>query len=168
MAIALTGIALIGSALVLKGGVPPLLKTPPVIPAANDIARAHNFSGQTAGTPADISTMPPAGLLDTTPVAPEVEAQAVQGLASQASGRTSDPEPAGKVSVLPEGTQIASQVSSAAERRSAADTPKPPAKPASESMDGTVGATAFDRLAYATSWQSYRPGGGRQDGGGHP
>jgi hypothetical protein len=141
MAIALTGIALIGSALALKGGAPALLNTPPVMPAANDIAWAHNFSGQTTGTPADISMMPPAGLLNTTPVAPEVEAQAVQGLASQASGRTSDPEPAGKASVRPEGAQVASQVSSAAERRSAADTPKPPAKPASESMDGTVGAT---------------------------
>jgi hypothetical protein len=137
MAITLTGFALISSSLVLKGGVPPLLKTPPVAPPANDIARAHNSSGQTAGTPADISTMPPAGLLDTTPVAPEVEAQAVQGLTSQPG----DHEPAGKASVRAEGTQIASQVSSAAERRSAADTPKPPAKPASESMDGTVGAT---------------------------
>ena len=141
MAIALTGFALISSALVLKGGAPPLLKTPPVVPPANDIARAHNFSGQTAGTPADISTMPPAGLSGTTPVAPVVEAQAVEGLASQASGQTSDPEPARKVSVRPEGTQIASQVSSAAERRSAADAPKPPAKPASEPMNGTAGTT---------------------------
>ena len=41
---------------------------------------------------------------------------------------------------ISEGTQIASQVSSAAERRSSAD-PKPPAKPASEPMNGTVGAT---------------------------
>ena len=141
MAIALTGFALISSALVLKGGVPPLLKTPPVAPPANDIARAHNFSGQTADTPADISTMPPAGLSGTTPVAPVVDAQAVEGLASQASAQTTDPEPARRVSVRPEGTQIASQVSSAAERRSAADTPKPPAKPASEPMNGTVGAT---------------------------
>jgi SPOR domain len=140
MAIALTGFALISSALVLKGGVPPLLKTPPVVPPANDIARAHNFSGQTAGTPADISTMPPAALLGTTPVAPVVDAQAIEGLASQASGQTADPEPARR-----EGTQIASQVSSAAERRSSADAPKPPAKPASkpasEPMNGTVGAT---------------------------
>ena len=141
MAIALTGFALISSALVLKGGVPPLLKTPPVVPPANDIARAHNFSGQTAGTPADISTMPPAALLGTTPVAPVVDAQAIEGLASQASGQTADPEPARRVSVRPEGTQIASQVSSAAERRSSADAPKPPAKPASEPMNGTVGAT---------------------------
>jgi hypothetical protein len=136
MAIALTGFALISSALVLKGGVPPLLKTPPVVPPANDIARAHNFSGQTAGTPADISTMPPAGLSGTTPVAPVVDAQAVEG-----SEQTTDPEPARRVSVRPEGTLIASQVSSAAERRSSADAPKPPAKPASEPMNGTVGAT---------------------------
>jgi hypothetical protein len=136
MAIALTGFAVISSALVLKGGVPPLLKTPPVVPPANDTARAHNFSGQTAGTPADISTMPPAGLSGTTPVAPVVDAQAVEG-----SEQTTDPEPARRVSVRPEGTLIASQVSSAAERQSSADAPKPPAKPASEPMNGTVGAT---------------------------
>ena len=141
MAIALTGFALISSALVLKGGVPPLLKTPPVVHPANDIARAHNFSGQTADAPADISTMPPAGLSGTTPVAPVVDAQVVEGLAPKASEQTTDPELARRVSVRPEGTQIASQVSSAAERRSAADAPKPPAKPASEPMNGTVGAT---------------------------
>ena len=141
MAIALTGFALISSALVLKGGVPPLLKTPPVVPPANDIARAHNSSGQTAGTPADITTMPPAGLSGTTPVAPVVDALAIEGLASQASGRTADPEPARRVPVRPEGTLIASQVSSAAEHPSSADAPKPPAKPASEPMNGTVGAT---------------------------
>jgi hypothetical protein len=141
MAIALTGFALISSALVLKGGVPPLLKTPPVAPPANDIARGHNFSGQTAYAPADISTMPPAGLSGTTPVGPEVEAQAVEGLASQASEQTTDPEPARRVSMRPEGTQIASQISSASERRSAADAPKPPAKPAPEPMNGTAGTT---------------------------
>ena len=140
MAIALTGFALISSALVLKGGVPPLLKTPPVAPPANDIARGHNFNGQIAGTPADISTMPLAGPPGTQ-VAPVVDAQAIEGLASQASGQTADPEPARRMSVRPEGTLIASQVSSAAERRSSADAPKPPAKPASEPMNGTVGAT---------------------------
>ena len=141
MAIALTGFALIGSALALKEGAPALLKTPPVAPPANDIARAHNLSGQTAGTPADIGTMPPAGLSGTTPVAPVVDAQAVEGLASQASGQTTDPEPARRGSVRPEGTQTASQVSSATESRSAADAPKPPAKPASEPMNGTIGTT---------------------------
>jgi SPOR domain len=95
----------------------------------------------TAGTPADISTMPPAGLSATTPVAPVVEPQAAEGLASQASEQTTDPEAARRVSVRPEGTQIASQVSSAAERRSAANAPKPPAKPAPEPMNGTAGTT---------------------------
>ena len=141
MAIALTGIALISSALVLKGGAPALLKTPPVVPAANDIARAQNLSGQTAGVPADIGTIPPTGLSGTTPVAPVADAQAVEGLASQASGQTTDPEPARRGSVPPEGTLIASQVSSATERRSAADAPKPPAKPAPEPMNGTIGTT---------------------------
>ena len=103
--------------------------------------RAHNFSGQTADAPADIGAMPPAGLPGTTPVAPVVDAQAVEGLASQASEQTTDPEPARRGAVRPEGTQIASQASSAAERRSAADAPKPPAKPASEPMNGTVGTT---------------------------
>jgi SPOR domain len=104
------------------------------------IARAHNFSGQTAGAPADIGTMPLAGPSGATPVAPEVDAQAVEELTSQASAQTTDPEPARRGSV-PEGTLIASQVSSAAERRSAADAPKPPAKPASEPMNGTIGTT---------------------------
>jgi SPOR domain len=141
MAIALTGVALISSALVLKGGAPSLLKTPPVAPPANDIARAHNLSGQTADAPADISAMPRAGLSGTTPVAPVVDAQAVEGLASQASAQTADPEPARGVSVLPKGTQIAAQVSPAAERRSAVNAPKPPAKPALEPMNGTIGTT---------------------------
>ena len=141
IAIALTGFALISSALVLKGGVPPLLKMPPVVPPANDIARAHNLSGQTAAVSADIGTMPPAGPSGTTPLAPVVDAQAVEGFASQASEQTADPEPARRVSVLPKGTQIASQVSSAAERRSAAKATKPPAKPAPEPINGTAGTT---------------------------
>ena len=137
MAIALTGFALISSALALKRGAPALLKTPPIALSANDIAKAQNFSGQTAGTPAGIGTMPLAGPSGATPVAPEVDTQALEGLASQTSGQATDPEPAWRVSVRPEGTRIASQVSSAAERRSAADAPKPPAKPASEPMNGT-------------------------------
>jgi hypothetical protein len=93
--------------------------------------------------------MPPAGLSATTPVAPVVEPQAAEGLASQASEQTTDPEAARRVSVRPEGTQIASQVSSAAERRSAANAPKPPAKPAPEPMNGTAGTTqpSIDSLA---------------------
>ena len=141
MAIALAGVALISSALALKGGAPKLQKTPTVAPPPDSIARAQNLGGEIAGTPADISTMPPAGRLGATPVAPEVEAQAVEGPASQSSAQTTNPEPARRVSVRPEGTLIASQVSSAGERWSAADTPKPPAKPASERMNGTVGTT---------------------------
>jgi hypothetical protein len=149
MAIALTGIGLISFALALKGGAPTLLKTPPVAPLANDIARGQNFSGQTAGTPADIGTMPLAGPSGVTPVAPQVDAQAVEGLTSQASGQTTDPEPARRRSVRPEGTVIASQVSSAAERWSTANASKPPAKPASEPMNGTAGTTqpSIDSLA---------------------
>jgi hypothetical protein len=138
VAIALAGIVLISSALALKGGAPTLLKTPPVAPPANDIARAQNFSGQTAGTRADISTTPLAGPSGATPVAPEVDAQAVEGLTSQPSAQTTDPEAARRGSVRSESTLIASQVSSAAERRYAADAPKPPAKRASEPMNGTV------------------------------
>ena len=141
IAIALAVIALFSSALALKGGAPTLLKTPPVAPPANDIARAQNFRGQTAGTPADIGTMPLAGPSGATPVAPEVDAQAVEGLTSQASAQTTDREPARGDPCGREGTLIASQVSSAAERRFAADAPKPPAKPASEPMKGTVGKT---------------------------
>jgi hypothetical protein len=142
MAIALAGIALISSALALKGGAPTLLKTPPVAPPANDIARTQNLNGETAGTPSDIGTMPPAGLSGTTPVAPEVDAQAVEGLASRSSAQTTDPESARSRSVRPEGTPTASRVFSSAERRSAANTPKPPAKPASERMmTGAIGTT---------------------------
>ncbi len=141
MAVALAGVALISSALSFKGGAPIPPTTPPTAPSANDIARTQNHSGETAGTPADISTMPPAGLSGTTPVAPEVDAQAVEGLASQPSAQTTDPESARRVSVRPEGTPTASQVFSSAERMSAANTPKPPAKPASERMAGAIGTT---------------------------
>jgi hypothetical protein len=93
IAIALAGIALISSAMVLKGGAPTLLKTRPVAPPANDIARAQNFSGQSAGMPADIGTMPLAGPPGATPIGPEVDAQAVEELTSQASAQTTDPDP---------------------------------------------------------------------------
>jgi hypothetical protein len=56
IAIALAGIALICSALALKGGAPTLLKTPSIAPPAKDTAGA-----QTAGTLAGIGTMPLAG-----------------------------------------------------------------------------------------------------------
>jgi hypothetical protein len=70
-AITLAGIPLISAALVLKGGVPTLLKRPPDAPPASDIAGAQNRSGETAGTPANNSTMTPAGLSGATRVAPE-------------------------------------------------------------------------------------------------
>jgi hypothetical protein len=93
IAIALAGIALVSSAMVLKGGAPTLLKTRPVAPPANDIARAQNFSGQSAGMSADIGTTPLAGPPGATPIGPEVDAQAVEELTSQASAQTTDPDP---------------------------------------------------------------------------
>jgi hypothetical protein len=131
IAIALAGTALISSALVLKGGAPTLLKRPPAADLANDSAKAQNPRGDIAGTPADISTTLP-GLSGDTPAAPEVDAQTVEGLAAQ----TTEPDPAPRVSARPEGTLIASQVSSTSERWSAADAPNPlriPTKPATHS-----------------------------------
>jgi hypothetical protein len=140
IAIAFAGIALIGSALTLRVA-PTLLKTPPLSPPANDIARVQNLNGETTGTPSDISTTPRAGLSGATPIAGEVEAQTVERLASKASAQATDPVPARSVSVRPDGTRIASQVSSASERWSAADAPKPPKRPASERMNGAVRTT---------------------------
>jgi hypothetical protein len=77
----------------------------------------------------------------TTPIAPKVDAQTAEELASKASAQGTDPEPVRSVSVRSGGVLIASQVSSAAERWSTADTAKAPAKPASERMNGTVGTT---------------------------
>jgi hypothetical protein len=74
MAIAVAGIALISSALALKGGTPTLLNRPPVAPPVSNIARAQNPSGQTEGTPADIGIMLP-GLSGATPVVRRVDAQ---------------------------------------------------------------------------------------------
>jgi hypothetical protein len=104
MAIALAGIALVSSALA-----PTLLKRPPVAPLANDTVRA-----ETAGTPADISSTSPTGVSAATPVAPEVDAQAVEGLASKASPQMTDPESARTVSLRADGTQIAAEPGSAA------------------------------------------------------
>jgi SPOR domain len=133
MAIALAGIALFSSAL------GPTLKRPPVAPLANDTVRAV-----TAGTPADSSSKSPTGVSAATPVAPEVDPQAVDGLASKTSAQITDPEPARSESVRPDRALIASQVSSAAEGQSAANAPKPTAKPAQ--MNGVVGTTppSFD------------------------
>jgi SPOR domain len=85
MAIGLAGMALISSALA-----PALLKRPPVVVRA-----------ETAGTPADVSST------SRTPVAPEADPQAVEGLASKASAQTTDPEPDRSVSVQADGTSIA-------------------------------------------------------------
>jgi hypothetical protein len=135
MTIALAGIALISSALALKGSAPTLLKRQPIASSANDLARAQNPGGETTSMQANIGTMSPVGA---TQVAPEADAHAIERLASKASAQTTDPELASRVSVRPDGTLIASQASSAAERWSAADAPKPPAKPASERMNGAV------------------------------
>jgi len=61
IAISFAGIALVGSALALRGVAPTMLKTPPLSPAANDIARAQNLSGETTGAPSGISTPPRGG-----------------------------------------------------------------------------------------------------------
>ena len=144
--IALVAIALVSSALALNGGAPTLLKGPPVALLANDTVRAQKLNGETAGTSGDISTPPPAGLSGATPVAPKVDLQVVEELASNVSAQATGPEPARSVSVPSEGMLIASQASSAAERGSTADTVKASAKPASERMNGAVGTTqrSFD------------------------
>jgi cell division protein FtsN len=115
VAIAVVGIALVSSALA-----PALLKRPPVAVTA-----------ETAGTPADISSMSPVGVSAATPIAPEVDAQAVDELA-----QITDPEPARSEPVQPDRTVIALQVSSAAERQSADGAPDPTAKP--EQMNSTA------------------------------
>jgi hypothetical protein len=134
MAIALAGIALIGSAIVLKESAPAPLKGPPVAPLAIDIATAQNPGGPTAGTPAD--TTPPAGLSDARPVAPEVDAQAEDG---KASAQATEPQPAPRVPVRTDGTPIASQVSSSGEPGFAGDERKPAVKPASGPVNGADG-----------------------------
>jgi hypothetical protein len=134
MTITLAGIVLISAALVLKGGSPTLLKRTSDALTADDIAGLQDLSGETAGRTADRSTN--AAGSGVTPVAPEVDAQAVERLASQGSAQTTVPEPTGR----PDGALIASQGSSAAKRWSAAGAPKPPARPASERMNGMIGA----------------------------
>jgi hypothetical protein len=139
MASALAGIGLVGSALALKGVAPTLMKTPPLSLPANDIARVQNLNSETTGTTSHTSTMPRAGLSGATPIA--ADAQTGEGLPSKESAQTNDPETARSVSARPGGTWIASEVSSAAERWSAADAPKPPARPAPERVNGAVGTT---------------------------
>jgi len=143
IAIAFAGIALIGSALTLRVA-PTLLKTPPLSPPANDIARVQNLSGESTGTPSGINAPPRAGLSGATPIAPEVDGQTAGGLVSEAPARTTGLEPDRNRSVRPDGTRIAPQVSSASERWSAAyapKAPKPPKRPSSERMNGAARTT---------------------------
>jgi hypothetical protein len=134
MAIALAGIALIGSAIVLKESAPTPLKGPPVAPLAIDIATAQNPGGPTAGTPADKT--PPAGLSGARPVTLGVDAQVEDG---KASAQATEPQPAPRVPVRTDGTPIASQVSSSGEPGFAGDERKPAVKPASGPAKGADG-----------------------------
>ena len=133
LVIAFGGIALVSSALAIKEGAPTLLMGPPAAPSANDI-------GESAGTSAEIGTMPSA------PVAP---AQAAGGLASMAPAQTADPEPAQRTSVRPDGALIASQVSTAVERSTTAGTPNP----ASKRINGGAGTRQL-----STDLPAKRPG----------
>jgi hypothetical protein len=130
MAIAVAGIALISSALALKGGTPTMLNRPPVAPPVSNIARAQNPSGQTEGTPADIGIMPPAGLSGATPVVRGVDAQSVEGVALKTSAQKTDPEAAPRAA---EGTKMALQISAVV-----ADAPRPPSRPPAERRNSVV------------------------------
>jgi SPOR domain len=127
MAIGAISLALIGSTLAFKGGAPRPLVTAPV----SDTATVQNSGGSTAGTPADITALPPAGVSGATPVAAEADAQAARGVASTASVQTTDPEAAPRVSARPE-RLLSSAVPNA---------PKPPAKPPSKWTSGPVRTT---------------------------
>ena len=83
------------------------------MPSADDTARAQNPGGDSASTPADVSTIPPTGLSGATPAAPKVDTQAVATLASPAPAQTTDPRPVRTTSVRPDGTLIATQLSAA-------------------------------------------------------
>src|SRR5271166_5585831 len=76
-ACALVVIAIFGSVFADKGGAPGMPNGPPVVPSADDTARAQNPGGDSASTPADVSTIPPTGLSGATPAAPKVDTQAV-------------------------------------------------------------------------------------------
>jgi hypothetical protein len=134
LAITFVGSALIGAALNTL-----LKQTPDALPA-NDIAGTQNFSGE----PADNSTIPPAGFSGATPVAPEVDAQGVDGLAPQASAETTNPGPSRRGFGPPDEALITSQGSSAAAPQSAAG--EPSANPASERMKSAIATTqvSFD------------------------
>lgn len=129
MAIGSIGLALVGSALALKGGAP-TLNRPLVTPPVSDTPTVQNTGGATADTPAGATTSP-TGVSGATPVAAEADAQAARGVASTASVQTTDPEAAPTVSARPEGP-LSSSV---------ADAPKPLAKPPSERTSGPVRTT---------------------------
>ena len=124
-----------------KGGAPGALNGQPVVPSADDTARAQNPGGDSASTPADVSTIPPTGLSGATPAAPKVDTQAVATMASPAPAQTTDPRPVRTTSVRPDGTQIATQLSAAesSEASSSPDLSKPPARFATEGTNSAVG-----------------------------
>ena len=125
MAMALGGIALVSAALALKEGAPTLLKRPPVAPPANDIVRTNNPRGESAGTSADISTMPPA------PVAP---APAAGGLASKSQRK---PPILSLLGLFPFGRTGRGSLPKSLPLRSARLPPARP-NPASKRMNGAV------------------------------
>jgi len=140
-ACALVVIAIFGSVFADKGGAPDALNGPPVVPSADDTARAQNPGGDSGSTPADVSTIPPTGLSDATPAPPKVDTQAVATLASPAPAQTTDPRPARTTSVRRDGTLIATQPSTAesSEASSLPDLSKPPARFAIEGTNSAVG-----------------------------
>jgi len=140
-ACALVGIAIFGAVFADKGGAPGALNGQPVVPSADDTARAQNPGGDSASTPADVSTIPPTGLSGATPAAPKVDTQAVATMASPAPAQTTDPRPVRTTSVRPDGTQIATQLSAAesSEASSSPDLSKPPARFATEGTNSAVG-----------------------------
>ena len=132
---ALVCVAIVGSVLALNVGAP---SERPVVPSANDLARAPSPSGETASTSANVSTTPSAGLSRPTPIGPTVDTQAVQSLASSPSAKSAEPRSARTVSVRPGGTLIATQLPSAAESNEAPpshDVPKPPARSTPKGTD---------------------------------
>ena len=152
MALVLAGIAITGSIFALKGGAPDVLNGPPIVPSANDTGRSQTPSGETASTPADVSTMPSTELA--TAVVPKV----VAPLASRAPVQTTDTKPARAVSVRADGTLILklTQLPSAAEPNEASSSPDVPKPPAKSAPEGTNSAVATARPS--TDLPTKRPG----------
>jgi SPOR domain len=141
---ALVGVAIVGSVLALKVAAP---REPPVVPSANDIARAPE---NIASASADVSTTPSTGLSRAMPVVPTVDTQAVQSLASSPSAQSAEPRPAKTVSVRPDGTLTATQLPSVAGSNEASSSPeKPPAKSTPEGTSRVV-ATAHAPIPLPT------------------